>query len=48
MGGCTLIFLYICRPRPFFGFKILNFNIFFGGGGGGGQENEYFWGMKIL
>ena len=36
----------------FWGFKILNFNIFFffwGGGGGGGvgvQKTEYFWGYE--
>ena len=29
----------------FWGFKILNFNIF---GGGGVKKNECFWGMKIL
>ena len=33
----TLIFSYIRRLGPFFGFKILNFNIF-----GGFQNNEYF------
>ena len=27
----------------FWGFRILNFNIF-----GGFQKNDYFWGMKIL
>ena len=27
--GVTLIFSYICRPGSFFGFKILNLNIFF-------------------
>ena len=31
--GGTLIFLYIRRLGPFFGLKILNFNIFLGGGG---------------
>ena len=38
MGGGILIFSYIRRLGPFFGLKILNFNIFFflGGGGGGG------------
>ena len=43
-GEGTLIFSYIRRLGPFFGLKILNFNIifFFGGGGGGGvQKNEY-------
>ena len=29
-GGGTLIFLYIRRLGPFFGLKILNFNIFGG------------------
>ena len=29
-GGGTLIFSHIRRLGPFFGFKILNFNIFFG------------------
>ena len=37
-GGVTLIFSCIRKLRLFFGFKILNFNIyfffFFGGGGG--------------
>ena len=43
-GGGTLIFSYISRLGSFFfGFKILNFNIFLGF-----QKNEYFWGMKIL
>ena len=42
-GGGTLIFSYIRRLGPFFGFKILNFNI-----SGGLQKNEYFWGMKIF
>ena len=40
MGGGTLIFSYIRRLGPFFGLKILNFNIF-----GGFQKNEYFWGV---
>ena len=47
-GGGTLIFTYIHRLGPFFGFKILNFKFiyffFFGGGeegGGGGQKNKY-------
>ena len=34
-GGGTLIFSHIRRLGPFFGFKILNFNIF-----GGFQKNE--------
>ena len=42
-GGGTLKFLYICRLRLFLGFKILNFNIFWGF-----QKNEYFLGMNIL
>ena len=42
LQGGTLIFSYIRRLGPFFGFKILNFNIF-----GGFQKNEYFWGIKI-
>ena len=36
-GGGTLIFSHIRRLGPFFGFKILNFNIF-----GGFQKNKYF------
>ena len=39
-GGGTLIFSHIRRRRPFFGFKILNFNIFLGF-----QKNEYFLGV---
>ena len=39
-GGGTLIFTYIHRLVSFFGFKILNFNIF-----GGFQKNEYFFGV---
>ena len=38
-GGCTLKFSYIRRLGSFFGFKILNFNIF-----GGFQKNKYFGG----
>ena len=34
-----MLFSHIRRLSPFFGFKILNFNIF-----GGFQKNEYFWG----
>ena len=42
--GGTLIFSHIRRLGPFFGFKILNFNIFWGF-----EKNEYFFGgMKIL
>ena len=44
-GGGTLIFSYIRRLGPFFGLKILNFNIFFWGEGGGFQKNEYFLGV---
>ena len=39
--GGTVIFSYIRKLRPFWGFKI--FNIL-----GGFQKNEYFWGMKFL
>ena len=38
--GGTLIFSHIRRLGPFFGFKILNFNIFWGF-----QKNEYFLGV---
>ena len=38
--GGTLIFSHIPRLGPFFGFKILNFNIFLGF-----QKNEYFFGV---
>ena len=40
-GGVTLIFSHIRRLGPFFGFKILNFNIFWGF-----QKNEYF--LEVL
>ena len=40
-GGGTLIFSHIRRLGPFLGFKILNFNIFFGF-----QKNEYFLGYE--
>ena len=40
-GGGTLIFSHIRRFGLFFGFKILNFNIF-----GGFQKNEYFLGYE--
>ena len=40
-GGDTLIFPYVRRPGYFFGFKILNFNIFWGF-----QKTEYFWGYE--
>ena len=40
-GGGTLIFSYIRRLGPFFGFKILNFNIFWGC-----QKNKYFLGYE--
>ena len=40
-GGGTLIFSRIRRLGPFLGFKILNFNIFWGF-----QKNEYFWGYE--
>ena len=40
-GGGTLIFSYIHRLGPFFGGRILNFNIF-----GGFQKNEYFFGYE--
>ena len=42
-GGGTLILSYIRRLGPFFGVKILNFNICLGF-----QKNKYFLGMKIL
>ena len=38
-GGGTPIFSYIRRLGPFFGFKILNFDIFLSF-----QKNKYFWG----
>ena len=41
--GGTLKCLYIRRPGYFFGFKILNFNIFWGF-----QKINIFSGMKIL
>ena len=41
VGGGTLIFSHIRRLGPFFGFKILNFNIFWGF-----QKNEYFLGYE--
>ena len=40
-GGGTLIFSHIRRLGPSFGFKILNFNIFWGF-----QKNEYFLGYE--
>ena len=40
-GGGTLIFSYIRRLGPFFGFNILNFDIF-----GGFQKNKYFLGYE--
>ena len=42
-GGGALIFSYICRLGPFFGVKILNFNIF-----GGFQKNKYFFGCTFV
>ena len=39
--GGTEIFIYIRRLGPFWGFKILNFNIF-----GGFQKYHYFWGYE--
>ena len=42
-SGVTLIFSYIRRLWVFWGFKILNFNIFWGF-----QKNEYFLGIKML
>ena len=38
--GGTLIFAYICKLGSFFGFKILNFNIF-----GRFQKNKHFLGV---
>ena len=40
-GGGAEIFIYIRRLGPFWGFKILNFNIF-----GGFQKYHYFWGYE--
>ena len=40
-GGGTLIFHSYVGSAHFFGFKILNFNIF-----GGFEKNEYFFGYK--
>ena len=42
-GGGTLIFSYIRRLRSFFGFKILNFNIF-----GVFRKMIFFWGYNDL
>ena len=42
-GGGTLIFSHIRRLGPFFGFKILNLNIF-----GGFHKMNILRGMKIL
>ena len=42
-GGGTLIFHTYVGSGYFLGFKILNFNIFWGF-----QKNEFFFGMKIL
>ena len=39
--GGTLIFSYIRRLGPFLGFKILNFDIFWGF-----QKNEYLFGYE--
>ena len=39
--GGTLVFHTYVGPDHFWGFKILNFNIF-----GGFQKNEYFWGYE--
>ena len=39
--GGTLIFSYIRMLDPFFGFKILNFDIFLGF-----QKNKYFFGYE--
>ena len=41
MSHSTLIFSYIRRLGSFFGFKILNFNIFWGF-----QKNKYFLGYE--
>ena len=43
LRGRGTLFSYIRRLGSFFGFNILNFNIF-----GGFQKNEYFCGMKEL
>ena len=42
-GGGTLIFSYIRRLGSFFGFKIMNFIIFWGF-----QKNEYFLGYEYF
>ena len=46
-GGGTQIFHEYVDLDHFWGFKILNFNIFFfwrgGGGGGGVRKKKYFW-----
>ena len=42
-GGVLLYFHAHVDSGYFWGFKILNFNIF-----GGFQKTEYFWDMKIL
>ena len=49
-GGGTLIFSYIRRLGPFFGSKILNFNIFFSLflGGGGFRKMNIFGGLKNI
>ena len=40
-GGGTLIFSYVCDTGYFLGFKILNFNIFWGL-----EKTEYYWGYE--
>ena len=45
MGG-TLIFSYIRWLGSFFGFKILNINIFFFWGGGGGVKKLIIFGVR--
>ena len=42
-GGGTLIFKYIRRLRPLFGFNLLNFNIFWDF-----KKMNIFGGMKVL
>ena len=43
-GGGTLIFSYIRRLGHFFGFKLLNFNIFLGFS----EKIIFFWNMEIF
>ena len=42
-GGYSEIFIHTLAQRNFFGFKILNFNIF-----GGFQKNQFFGGYEYF